>query len=151
MRLNLIQKTRKNVIKTRFDYVNGFPDHEIEGHDLVEALSSNDIGGELICDADDDGKYKDRKGNGMETTIVVWIASITTFSRVRSSCFRYENEDYMEYSYRDVCFVMQACFLDERKKTVERGGKAGFGEGSLPKKDVSSTMEDRLASLKLST
>ena len=98
MRLSLIQKTRKNVTKTRFDYVNGFPDHEIEGYDLVEALSSNDVGGELICDADDDGKYKDRKGNGMETTIVVWIASITTFSSVRSSCFRYENEDYIEYS-----------------------------------------------------
>ena len=70
MRLNLIQKTRKNVTKTRFDYVNGFPDHEIEGYDHVEALSC-DVGGELICDADDDGKYKDRKGNGMETTIVV--------------------------------------------------------------------------------
>ena len=76
MRLNLIQKTRKNITKTRFDYVNGFPDHEIEGHDLVEALSSNDVGGEPICDADDDGKYKDRKGNVMETIKVAWIAAI---------------------------------------------------------------------------
>ena len=148
MRLNLIQKTRKNVTKTRFDYVNGFPDHEIEGHDLVEALSSNDVGGELICDADDDGKYKDRKGNGMETTIVVWIASITTFSSVRSPCIRYGIEDSIEYSCRDFCLVVQIRPLDERKKTVERAGKAGFWEGSLPKEDVSSTMEDRLASLK---
>ena len=39
-----------------FDDVNGFPDHEIEERDLVEALSSNDVGGSLICDADDDRK-----------------------------------------------------------------------------------------------
>ena len=41
--------------------------------------------------------------------------------------------------------------LDDRKKNAERAGKAGFWEGSLPEEDVSSTMEDRLTSLRMST
>ena len=71
-----------------FNDVNGFPDHEIEERDLVEALSWNDVGG----DADDDSEYKDWKGNVTETTKVVWGTLITTFSSVKSSYVHYGDE-----------------------------------------------------------
>jgi len=82
-----------------FNDVNGFPDHEIEERDLVEGLSWNDVGGELICDADDDGEYKDWKGNVIETTKAVWRTPITTFSSVKASYVHYGDEACIEYSH----------------------------------------------------
>ena len=124
-----------------FDEMNAFSDYEIEERDLVEALFSNDVGGELICDADDDGEHKALKGKVMETTKVVWIIPITTFSSVKSSYIRYANGEFIEYSYGDICLVVQVRLLDERKKTVERAGNARSWEGSLPEEDISSAME----------